>query len=214
MYNATIANTDTEPVPTPHHVSFVDTSKSSDGFSVGFSPKPTPSTTPAVAGTSAAVPAPKPSVNSYTQEHSTPTPVPEKKVAAADVITLVNDERQKHGVGKLAANSLLMQAAQISSDDHVKYAYAGHVSPNGRQPFSSEKQLGYSYASIGENLAYMTPGSGAAAIVAAWMKSESHRDTLLSPDFLEAGVGITDGPVTIDGGTYSYVVSMHFGRQL
>ena len=214
-------------LPTSEVVSFVDTSSPSDledlfsqeEFSVST---PQPSPTISVPSKPTA-PSSKPLVNSQVEIASTPTPVSTPTptptpsaptVSAAQIVSLVNEQRAKEGIPPLAVNPLLNQSAQVVSNHHVELKYTGHVAPDGKEPFFSVHNVGYAYAAIGENLAYMTPGLGANAVVNEWMKSESHRNTMLSRDFLEAGVGVTNGPVTINGVTYAYVVAMHFGRQL
>lgn len=214
-----------EPSVTPAAISFIDATSRSrldDLFERITTPVPSPTVGSASVAPSVSVsPTNKPLVNSQVEIVSTPTPAPTvlsaqttEVISTSEILAQVNAKRAEEGIPPLALNPVLNGSAQVISAHHVEHAYAGHASPNGEEAFFSVKAAGYKYAEIGENLAYMNDGASASAVIQAWMGSEAHKNTLLSRDFLEAGVGVTYGPVTIDGTEYAYIVAMHFGRQL
>jgi uncharacterized protein YkwD len=48
--------------------------------------------------------------------------------------------------------------------------------------------VGYTYATIGENIAYNYPG--APEVVTGWMNSAGHKANILNPGFTEIGIAI------------------------
>jgi uncharacterized protein YkwD len=66
--------------------------------------------------------------------------------------------------------------------------------------------LHFSYRYIGENLAlgYKSP----AEVVAAWMKSDGHRANLLSDNYSDIGVGITQS----ESGRYHWAQIFYKGK--
>ena len=62
-----------------------------------------------------------------------------------------------------------------------------HTRPDGRDCFTAMKEAGVSYRAAGENIAkgQRTPEQ----VVDGWMKSDGHRENLLSADFGRLGVG-------------------------
>ncbi|OAH58008.1 MULTISPECIES: SafA/ExsA family spore coat assembly protein [Bacillaceae] len=107
--------------------------------------------------------------------------------AEAEVIRLVNVERQKAGLKPLTQNWELSRVAQIKSQDMMKNKYFGHNSPTYGTPFNMMKNFGITYKSAGENIAkgQTTP----AAVMKAWMNSSGHKANILSKNFTQIGVG-------------------------
>ncbi len=109
----------------------------------------------------------------------------------AEVVRLVNAERQKAGLPALKQNWELSRVARYKSRDMKENGYFSHESPTYGSPFAMIKSFGISYRSAGENIAkgQSTP----AAVVNAWMKSQGHRANILSSSFTEIGVGYVEG---------------------
>ena len=110
-----------------------------------------------------------------------------------EVIRLVNVQRNKSGLASLSADSALNSASYVRAKEIVK-AFS-HTRPDGRSCFTALSDIGYSYGSAGENIAYgqQSPSE----VVNAWMNSEGHRANILSSKFTKIGVGCHSV-----GGTY------------
>ena len=125
----------------------------------------------------------------------TPTPANVEQVRAA-VVCLIDQEREHHGEGALAANAKLARAAQGHSRDMAEQDYFSHTAPDGSTPLQRMRASGYipnaqdGYM-VGENIAWgtmwlATPQS----IVNAWMASPGHRANILDGSYRETGVGV------------------------
>src|SRR5574340_1021592 len=107
------------------------------------------------------------------------------------VVELVNFERSKVGAPPLKRNSNLDYAARYQARDMVEDQYFDHNTMdqvNGSLtfvwgPVERVKQWYSGYSAFGENLAagYDTPEQ----VVAAWMKSDGHRQNILSLNYRE-----------------------------
>lgn len=107
------------------------------------------------------------------------------------IIILTNQQRLAHGIGVVAENSLLDQAAARKAADMFASNYWAHVSPSGTTPWFFFDQVGYKYFYAGENLARDFDSS--AGVLDGWMNSPSHRDNLLSGNYTEIGVAVVNG---------------------
>lgn len=106
---------------------------------------------------------------------------------AAQVVSLVNAERAKHGLSALTVSTKVQQAAQTRAGE-LKSSFS-HTRPSGASCFTALTEAGVSYTRAGENIAYGQ--SSPAAVVQAWMNSSGHRANILSRDFTTIGVGYT-----------------------
>lgn len=109
----------------------------------------------------------------------------------AEVVRLVNLERQKNGLSPLEEDWQLSRVARYKSQDMKDKGYFSHTSPTYGSPFQMMKSFGISYRSAGENIArgQATP----AAVVNAWMNSSGHRANILNKNFTHIGVGYVSG---------------------
>lgn len=105
----------------------------------------------------------------------------------AEVIRLVNIQRQQNGLKPLSTNWELSRVARYKSQDMVDKHYFSHTSPTYGSPFDMMKAFGIKYRTAGENIAYgqRTP----AEVVNAWMNSSGHRANILNSSFTQIGVG-------------------------
>lgn len=105
----------------------------------------------------------------------------------AEVVRLVNIERQKEGLQPLVASPELSNVARLKSEDMAKNNYFSHTSPTYGSPFDMMKQFGISYRTAGENIArgQLT----AQSVVNGWMNSSGHRANIMNPSFNKIGVG-------------------------
>lgn len=105
----------------------------------------------------------------------------------AEVVRLVNIERQKAGLQPLQASVELSNVARKKSEDMAKNNYFSHTSPTYGSPFDMMRSFGIKYNTAGENIArgQLTPQS----VVNAWMNSSGHRANILNSSFNKIGVG-------------------------
>jgi len=104
---------------------------------------------------------------------------------AAAVFEQVNKARTDAGLKALTALDTLKPLADLrAAEAAVQFS---HKRPDGRScgTVFSDNGLNYSYA--GENLAYGF--TKPEELVKAWLNSKSHRDNLLSGNFVSAGFG-------------------------
>lgn len=132
-----------------------------------------------------------------------PTAVPPPAEAAETelaeaVLTLVNAERGSAGCPGLMIDARLNAAAQGHSDDMAGNDFMDHTGSDGSQVGDRARAAGYSWRSVGENVAagYATP----AEVVAGWMGSPGHRDIILTCGYVDLGLG------------YSYRAATEFGH--
>ena len=103
----------------------------------------------------------------------------------AQVLWLVNNERAKYGLSPLTQDSGATQVAHLRAKEIVQSF--SHTRPNGSSCFTAASELGVSYRSAGENIAYGYPTPE--AVVNGWMNSEGHRKNILSSSFGKIGIG-------------------------
>src|SRR3989344_3788824 len=99
-----------------------------------------------------------------------------KNIFFADItktalVNLLNQDRQNAGLGVLAENEKLNQAAMLKAQDMVKNGYFSHQSPQGITPWYWFGQAGYQYKYAGENLAVGFINSD--EVFNAWFSSPS-----------------------------------------
>lgn len=103
----------------------------------------------------------------------------------AEVLRLINIERQKEGLSALTTSSSLTDAANKRAIE-IKELFS-HTRPDGSSCFSVLDEFNVNYRSAGENIAYgqKTPK----AVVEAWMNSSGHRANIMSSKFGKVGIG-------------------------
>jgi len=118
-----------------------------------------------------------------------------------------NGQRSGNGVGGLQLNGQLNQAAQAKAEDMVARNYWSHTTPDGKEPWQFITSTGYSYQTVGENLAYGF--SNSTSTVTGWMNSPGHRANLLNANFQDVGFGIANSPDYLSNGQQTIVVAMY-----
>lgn len=123
-------------------------------------------------------------------EHAT-TPVsaasrPELQRA---VVCLINQQRTRRGLPRLLINSRLNRSAQGWTDARVHRRDFSH----GADFASRISAAGFKWSNVGENIAtgYRTPAS----VMRGWMASAGHCQNILSPSFLNVGIGVSEHPI-------------------
>ncbi|GIH29524.1 hypothetical protein Aph01nite_78340 [Acrocarpospora phusangensis] len=104
-----------------------------------------------------------------------------------EVVRLTNVEREKAGCKPLVHEARLHTAARNHSADMSAKNYFSHDSQDGRSFVDRIKATGYSFSSIGENIA--KGQSSAAEVVRGWMNSQGHRENILNCSYTQIGVG-------------------------
>lgn len=129
-------------------------------------------------------------------ENSKPRPELE-----AQMLELVNRERERVGLHPLAADPELTEVARKHSADMFSRSYFSHYTPEGKDPFDRMREDGVRFLIAGENLA-LAPSLQIAHT--GLMNSPGHRANILRPQFGRVGIGI------MDGGRRGLMVSQEF----
>lgn len=102
-----------------------------------------------------------------------------------EVLRLVNVERAKYGLSALSRDEGAVKAAHIRAKEIVQSF--SHTRPDGRSCFTAAAEVGLSYRTAGENIAYGY--ASPQQVVNGWMNSEGHRKNILSSSYTKLGVG-------------------------
>lgn len=110
---------------------------------------------------------------------------------AADVLALVNAERQRAGLAALRLDPEAERAAKVHAEDMLARGYFAHLTPEGWDPGERLRRTGATppWLAEAENIALGQPS--AAECVQTWMSSPVHRANILAADMTHAGVGLT-----------------------
>ncbi|MFI7010555.1 CAP domain-containing protein [Streptomyces sp. NPDC050145] len=165
------------------------------------SASPTPSRTPSKKAEPSRTPSAAPSTKSASPSTSAPerrTPVPAVPApaktavpsAAAQVVTLVNQERAKVGCSPVTSDSGLAALASDFSSDMAARDFFDHTDPDGATPWDRAKEAGITDLG-GENIA--RGQADAQSVMDAWMSSAGHKANILNCDFKTIGVGVHFG---------------------
>ena len=119
----------------------------------------------------------------------------------AEMLQMINEERQKNGLKSLQADAEMLQVARAHSQDMFAKGYFAHDSPDGKDPFDRMKAANVRFNAAGENLALAQTVEIAHVNL---MNSPGHRANILNPSFGRVGIGI------LDGGFYGLMISQEF----
>jgi uncharacterized protein YkwD len=120
---------------------------------------------------------------------------------------IINKERVFGDLPPLKLNSKLNIAAKNKAQDMSTQHYFSHISPvDGKKWSDFIKESQYNYDEAGENLA--NGFDNPVEMVAAWMKSPSHKENILNRDVDETGIGYAYGKL---GGVPTIFVVQVFG---
>jgi uncharacterized protein YkwD/LysM repeat protein len=124
--------------------------------------------------------------------------------SSPELVNAVNALRLSYGLPPLAFNSILTEVAQSQADVLAGSAGAsGHLRPNGMSLTDELISLGYPLAgdlSLGGYRAEnWVSATGVQDAIQWWLGDEIHTNTMLSPNYLDIGAGISIGS---DGAIY------------
>lgn len=136
--------------------------------------------------------------------------------ASESIRCLVNKRRAKAGMGGLAANGKLNDAALKHTDFMVDHGCFAHDCSGEATMVSRIKATGYLDGamawSVGENIAWGEENLGSPAnIVNAWMNSAGHRANILNKSFDDIGIGVVGGTPEDAGDDNAAVYTTDFG---
>lgn len=108
---------------------------------------------------------------------------------SVEMRSTMNAHRAAAGVAPLMQCKALDAAAWNHSRDQATRDKLSHTGSNGSDPAQRMKAAGYQGATTwGENIA--AGQTSVASVMSSWMRSQSHRDTILSPNFTHIGLGL------------------------
>lgn len=110
------------------------------------------------------------------------------------VMNLLNQSRSKRGLSAYTPDPVLASAARTHCQEMARFNFFGHDSPVRGHREVNDRVLaaGGKDGNFGENL-YWCSGLAEAkiggSVLAEWLSSPEHRDTVLSSEYSIAGVG-------------------------
>ena len=105
-----------------------------------------------------------------------------------EVLSLVNNERAKAGIGALSWGDTCASAANTRAEE-IKSAYS-HTRPDG-SAWYTVCPIPSSGGKSGENLAAGSSAVSPETVVQMWMNSEEHKKNILDPEFTKLSVGFS-----------------------
>lgn len=167
---------------------------------------PAPTAVPGIEPTSTitasptAQPTPAPTVKPTMAPTAKPTSVPTAPPSDGDDYTtpsisaqeenafiLLNQDRIANGLSALTLDPVLCEIARAKSRDMNNKKYFSHTSPTYGTPSQMLSHFGYSFTSVGENIAHHATVDKAQA---AFMSSTGHRRNILGSQWSKVGIGI------------------------
>ncbi len=106
----------------------------------------------------------------------------------------------------LTWNATLLQAATGHARDMASRNYFAHLSQDGRTPPQRLLAAGYSYASMGENIA--AGQTSVEQVMNAWVGSPGHCQNMLNPVYRDVAVACVADPAA----AYEFYWAMELGR--
>lgn len=112
-------------------------------------------------------------------------------ISSEKLLFLTNQKRAKAGLPPLSLDNTLSNAALMKAKDMFAKNYWAHNAPDGTTPWEFIKDAKYQYVYAGENLAKGFTVSD--DVVEAWMKSTTHKENVLSPNYRDVGFAVAKG---------------------
>lgn len=114
------------------------------------------------------------------------------------ILDLINLERERHGLSRLAADEQVADIARDYSEKMAAENFFSHYDAQGNSVLERAKAARLKrWSKIGENLfSVENLAKFAGFAVKSWLESPSHRENILDPDWTTTGIGIAES----DGG--------------
>jgi uncharacterized protein YkwD len=107
-----------------------------------------------------------------------------------DLLTAVNADRAANGLSLLTTTTGLQSTAALRAQEcAVSFS---HTRPDGSTCFTAFPDDGAT--SMAENIYMVSTSTTAAAVEAAWMNSEGHKENILNATYTKIGIGIYQAP--------------------
>lgn len=119
---------------------------------------------------------------SYTIDHA----------SQGEMLALINKHRTDAGVIQVSLDDKVTNVALAHAKDMLERGYFSHYTKEGLSPFDRMAEAGVNYIFAGENLA-AAPDVNIA--MDGLMKSEGHRENILSKAFRKVGIGVLDAGI-------------------
>lgn len=120
---------------------------------------------------------------------------------ALEVLSLVNAERAKAGVGALKMDASAERAANIRAKE-IQQTFS-HTRPNGSGFNTALTEAGVNFRAYGENIAYGQ--NSPQEVMQVWMNSAGHRANILNGSFTSIGIGHTETGNGVDYWTQLFI---------
>ncbi|MCP3978897.1 MAG: hypothetical protein GY716_06140 [bacterium] len=118
-------------------------------------------------------------------------PVDDVSETEKQAVAAVNAVRRERGFGALEVLPELTRAARAHSRDMARRGYFDHEAPDGSRPADRVHRRGIEYRIVAENIQMSrNVRDPVESAVRSWLKSEGHRETLLTPEFTHTGLGV------------------------
>ncbi len=138
---------------------------------------------------------------------------------AADVAEAVVTARRAEGLLGLSRSRELAKAARYHALESAGAGVFSHSSPDGSPSFDRiarfYKRAGSKRWAVAETMAWARRPLSAELALSLWLRSDTHREILLSPRFREIGVAAVhaDGAGGVFAGEDVTIVVVEFGRR-
>ncbi len=131
---------------------------------------------------------------------------------AGQILFWTNVERKNNSADlvNLKENSVLKNIALIRVKDMFANSYFAHNSPSGDNASKEAEKNGYTYITIGENIA-LGNFDGSRGLLTSWMNSPGHKANILNNIYTEIGVYAEKG---IYKGHDVWIAAQIFGKSL
>ena len=113
---------------------------------------------------------------------------------------LINEDRKANGLDELPLDETLCALARIKACDMKEHKYFAHQSPTFGKAADMLRRFGYSFRSVGENIAHHATVLKSEA---AFMSSTGHKANILGSQWSKVGVG-----VCLDDSGYVHLVQL------
>ena len=150
-------------------------------------PTPRPTAVPTAAPTKAPQATQKPAETTAPPSNDDDYTTPSITAQEENAFILLNQDRIANGRAPLTLDPVLCELARLKSRDMHEKGYFAHTSPTYGSAADLLRQFGYSFTSVGENIAHHATVEKSQA---AFMSSAGHRRNILGSQWSKVGIGV------------------------